>query len=296
MMNGDDQGAGRTRGLGKGLAALLGDNVPASTDTPAANEPSAERRVPVDRLKPSPVQPRRHFDDSEIESLAASIRANGILQPLLVRPAREDADSYEIVAGERRWRASQRAGQHEVPVIVRHMSDEEALELALVENLQREDLRPLEEASAFQQLVAEFGHTQDEVAQALGKSRSHVANTIRLLELPDAVKTLLDDGSLTAGHARALLNAQDPAALAAQVVQRGLNVRQTEALVRRAERKPTARPGRRSRKDPNIRDLEEDLTRRIGLKVEIEAKGDGGKVVMYYRTLEQLDELTRRFY
>lgn len=295
-MNGEDQGSARARGLGKGLAALLGDNVPSSNESPAAAEITAEKRVPVDRLKPSPVQPRRHFDDSEIESLAASIRANGILQPLLVRPARDDADSYEIVAGERRWRASQRAGQHEVPVVIRHMSDEEALELALVENLQREDLRALEEASAFQQLVAEFGHTQDEVAQALGKSRSHVANTIRLLELPDAVKELLNEESLTAGHARALLNAQDPAALATQVVQRGLNVRQTEALVRRAERKPTARPPRGSRKDPNIRDLEEDLTRRIGLKVEIESKGDGGKVVMYYRTLEQLDELTRRFY
>ena len=209
----------------------------------------ASQNVPIEFLRPSPLQPRRRFDEAELEALADSIRERGILQPLLVRPAASGAAGYEIVAGERRWRAAQRAGLHEVPAVVRELSDQETLELALVENLQRADLSPLEEAQAFRRLIDEFGHTQEELATGVGKSRSHVANTLRLLALPAAVQALVEDGSLTAGHARALIGCADAERLARAVIERGLNVRETEALVRRetARPRPARRDGRRGR-------------------------------------------------
>ena len=232
-MTADASSQTRQRGLGKGLAALLGETMePGGTGT----REGALLSIPIEHLTPHPNQPRQHFDEAEIESLADSIRARGIVQPLVVRPGPGEGDStpYQIVAGERRWRAAQRAGLHELPAVVRHLSDSESIEIALVENLQRRDLNPLEEASAYRRLIREFDHRQEDVASALGKSRSHVANTVRLLDLPATVKELVGDGTLSAGHGRALLAAADPAHLADTVVRLGLTVRQTEALVRRA--------------------------------------------------------------
>lgn len=271
--------AGRRRGLGMGLAALLGP----SGDAPPAGPVET---VPIERLRPSPVQPRRRFAEPELVALAASIAAKGVLQPLLVRPAGEQ---LEIVAGERRWRAAQRAGLHQVPVVVRELGDGEALEIALVENLQRADLSPLEEAEALRRLVAEFGYRQETLAAALGRSRSHVANTLRLLGLPEPVRAMLEDGSLSAGHARALLGAADPQRLALQIVARGLNVRQTEALVRRETRGRGPRPV-----DPNLAALERDLAQRLGLAVAIRRSGSGGTLTLRYTRPEQLDRILRR--
>ena len=283
----------RQRGLGKGLAALLGETMEAGA--PGGRE-GALLSIPIEHLTPHPNQPRQHFDEAEIESLAASIRARGIVQPLVVRPAEGDDDGapYQIVAGERRWRAAQRAGLHELPAVVRRLDDSESIEIALVENLQRRDLNPLEEASAYRRLIREFDHRQEDVASALGKSRSHVANTVRLLDLPETVKALVADGTLSAGHGRALLAADDPAALADTVVRLGLTVRQTEALVRRAgegRRDPPAAAA-----DPNIRALQDDLRRVLGLKVTIDpaARGAGGRLTIAYREPEQLDALIER--
>src|SRR5437588_4346185 len=217
--------------LGRGLAALFGEG-----GAGVGGDLGGARAVPIEAIRPSPFQPRRHFAESELDGLAQSIREKGIVQPLLVRPIEDAAESgadFELVAGERRWRAAQRAGLHRVPVIVRSFGDQEALEIALVENLQREDLSALDEAEAYNRLMREFGRSQADLAEAFGKSRSHVANTVRLLSLPMPVRHQLDQGELTAGHARALLAAPDPAALAGEVVRRGLNVRATEALVRR---------------------------------------------------------------
>ena len=284
----------RQRGLGKGLAALLGETMePGALGT----REGALLSIPIEHLTPHPDQPRQHFDETEIESLAASIREKGIVQPLVVRPASggEDGAPYQIVAGERRWRAAQRAGLHELPALVRHLSDSESIEIALVENLQRRDLNPLEEASAYRRLIREFDHRQEDVATALGKSRSHVANTVRLLDLPEKVKALVGDGTLSAGHGRALLAAADPAALSDTVVRLGLTVRQTEALVRRAgeghSRQPRTRTG-----DPNIRALQDNLSRALGLKVTIDpaARGAGGRMTIAYKQPEQLDALIER--
>ncbi len=286
-----DGKAQRRRGLGMGLSALLGggDEVYAPESQRVAGQ-----HVPIEFLRPSPLQPRRRFDEAELESLAESIRERGILQPLLVRPATSGAAGYEIVAGERRWRAAQRAGLHEVPAVVRELSDQETLEFALIENLQRADLSPLDEAQAFRRLVDEFGHTQDELAQAIGKSRSHVANTLRLLMLPAAVLALVEDGSLTAGHARALIGCAHAERLAHEVIEGGLNVRDTEALVRRETM--GARPERRAGAvaDPHVKELEERLTSHLGLEVGIRAKRSGGVLTIRYRDLDQLDGLIRR--
>ena len=230
-MTPDASGQPRQRGLGKGLAALLGETMEPGT---LGGREGALLSIPIEHLAPHPNQPRQHFDETEIESLAASIREKGIVQPLVVRPGDDGGAPYQIVAGERRWRAAQRAGLHELPAVVRHLSEAESIEIALVENLQRRDLNPLEEASAYRRLIREFDHRQEDVATALGKSRSHVANTVRLLDLPEKVKALVGDGTLSAGHGRALLAAADPAALSDTVVRLGLTVRQTEALVRRA--------------------------------------------------------------
>ena len=227
----------RRRPLGRGLAALFGE-----AEAGTGIDPAPQRRVPIELIRPGAFQPRRRFAEAELDALAQSIREKGVLQPLLVRPVAEDDAAFELVAGERRWRAAQRVGLHEVPVIVRALADSEALEIALVENLQREDLSPLEEAEAYSRLMAEFGRTQASLAEAVGKSRSHVANTLRLLSLPTPVRQRLDEGELSAGHARALLAAADPAALAEEVVRRGLNVRATERLVQRRAQLPQDAP------------------------------------------------------
>jgi ParB family chromosome partitioning protein len=279
----------KRRGLGRGLSALLGEE-----DAPAD---AAQRAIRIDLLHPGRYQPRHQFDSSGIEALAQSIREKGVLQPLLVRRHPSLADEYEIIAGERRWRAAQLAQLHEVPVVLREIDDREALEIALVENLQRQDLSALEEAEAYQRLLDEFSHTQEAVAQAVGKSRSHVANTLRLLELPLPVKRLLDEGKLTAGHARALLGANDPVRLAEEVVRRGLNVRQVERLAKRSKTKPgVIRPSRLAfdGKDPDTRALERELSMVLGLIVSVDPAGTGGTVTIRYQTLEQLDDVLRR--
>jgi ParB family transcriptional regulator, chromosome partitioning protein len=281
----------RRRGLGMGLSALLGGD--ADLLRAPAPAPAAGSSVPIELLSPSPLQPRRHFAEDELEFLAESIRARGVMQPLLVRPVEGDPRRYEIVAGERRWRAAQRAGVHELPVVVHRLTDREALEVALLENVQRQDLSPIEEADGYRRLIDEFGHTQAELAGALGKSRSHIANLLRLLGLPPSVRSLLDTGALSAGHARALLMARDAGALARKVLDQGLNVRQTERLVQ-ADKSESGRSHRPPEKDADTRLLESELSARIGLKVTLKAAGNGGALTITYRTLDQLDEVLAR--
>jgi ParB family chromosome partitioning protein len=274
------------RQLGRGLAALFGEG-----EGDATVGPAPQRLVPIELIRPGTLQPRRRFAEAELDALAQSIREKGILQPLLVRAlAAEEAD-FELVAGERRWRAAQRVGLHEVPVIIRRITDTEALEIALVENLQREDLSPLEEAEAYSRLMDEFGRTQASLADAVGKSRSHVANTMRLLSLPAPVRRQLDEGELSAGHARALLAAADPAALAAEVVRRGLNVRATERLVQRRAEAPRAT--RRQPRDTGTLALERELGAVLGLRVTLEPKKRGGSLTLHYASLDQLDGILR---
>lgn len=281
---------GKRRGLGRGLSALLGEVAEEAEGGEAA--PRNLRNVGIDRLRPGRYQPRQSFDDDAISDLVDSIREKGILQPILVRRL-DDGDGFEIIAGERRWRAAQRAGLHEVPVLVKDFSDREALEVALVENLQRQDLSALEEAQGYRRLLEEFGNTQEELARAVGKSRSHVANTMRLLALPDPVKLMVEAGELTAGHARALLATDDPLAVARQVVARGLNVRQTEKLAQKPPRRQPKAP-RDEHKDADTRALERDLSALLGLKVTIEFHGRGGELTIHYGTLEQLDDILHR--
>ena len=282
--------AARRRGLGMGLSTLLGGGDAYAAETPL----SASRNVPIEFLRPSPLQPRRLFDQGELETLAESIRERGILQPLLVRPGTSGAAGYEIVAGERRWRAAQLAGLHELPVVVRELSDRVTLELALVENLQRSDLSALDEARAYRRLTEEFAHTQEAVADAVGKSRSHVANTLRLLTLPPAVQELVEAGSLSAGHARALVGNPDAERLAQTVIERGLSVREAEALAdaagaRRERGAPAAR-----REDANATELAAQLTQSLGLEVAIKAKRQGGLLTIRYSDPAQLDGLLSR--
>jgi ParB family chromosome partitioning protein len=262
-----------------GLSALLGD-AGATATTP--------QTLPVAAIEPGPFQPRGAMDQASLADLAASIREHGILQPILVRPKPGAKGSYQIIGGERRWRAAQLVPLHEVPVVIRDLDDRAALAAALVENLQREDLNPLEEAEGYQRLTREFGLTQEALGKAVGKSRSHVANTLRLLALPARIKELVGSGSLSAGHARALLTAPDPVKLAEQVVTRGLNVRQTEALAAAA-----GKPRAPRAQDPETRAVERDLTARLGLKVAIRHGRRGGTVTIAYRDLDQLDGLIR---
>lgn len=281
---------GRRRNLGRGLSALLGEDETAEAGGDGAR---GIRVLPIEFLHPSPFQPRHRMNDDALRELAQSIADKGILQPLLVRRAAGDAESYEIIAGERRWRAAQLAQVHEVPVIVRAMEDREALEIALIENLQREDLSALDEADGYRRLKDEFAYTQEALAAALGKSRSHVANTLRLLNLPAAVKAMVETGALTAGHARALLNAEDPETLAATVARRGLNVRQTERLVQAKAHPPSASRAGGGR-DPDTLALERDLSSLLGLKVGIRFRGGAGSLTIHYQSLEQLDEILHR--
>jgi ParB family chromosome partitioning protein len=252
--------------------------------------------APIELLHPNPNQPRKTFGEAELDELAQSIRARGVIQPLLARRIADRPNEYEIVAGERRWRAAQRAGLRELPVVVRDLDDSEVLQIAIVENVQRSDLNAVEEALAYRALIDQFGHTQDEVAEAVGKSRSHVANTLRLLGLPADVQDHVLHGRLTAGHARALATASDPSGLARRVIERGLNVRETEALARKAaggDGRPRPAPPARG-KDVDTLALESDLAEMLGLEVQILDKGGAGELRVRYASLEQLDEVCRR--
>lgn len=272
--------------LGRGLASLLGDAPRAPAAAPAGPNVSA---IPIEHLEPGPFQPRGDFDPAGMAELVDSIRARGILQPLLARPHPEHAERFQIIAGERRWRAAQQVGLHAVPTLVRPLTDAEAMAAALVENLQRQDLNAIEEAQGYHRLIEEFGLTQERLAEAVGKSRSHVANTLRLRQLPPTVQEEVRKGALSAGHARALLSHPDPAKAALSVIARGLNVRQTEALAPgRSARVEHTTPARAT-KDPETAALERDLTDRLGLKVEISFDGKGGAVRIQYRSLDQLD-------
>ena len=276
------------RGLGRGLSALMAEVQSEGADTTAARP---DLTVPVERVHPNPNQPRRHFAADALEELAASVRARGVIQPLIVRPMPDRAGHYEIVAGERRWRASQMAQLHEIPVIIRDFSDTEVLEVAIVENIQRADLNPLEEAQGYRQLMERFGHTQERLASALGKSRSHIANLLRLLQLPEEVQAHLREGRLTAGHARTLVTAPDPGALARQIIEKGLSVRAAEALARGPA--PTA-PARRPspERDADTRVLEQDISANLGMAVVIDHRPGGeGRVTIRYSSIEQLDRL-----
>ena len=277
------------RGLGRGLSALIGDEA-----APTRGEmPKGTRTLPIAFLRPGKFQPRKFFGEEALADLAQSVKEKGILTPILVRPL--GGESYEIVAGERRWRAAQMAKLHDVPVVVREMVDSEALELGIIENVQRADLNVLEEAAAYHELMDRFGRTQEQVAQEVGKSRSHIANSVRLLRLPDSVQTLLREGKLTAGHARTLLGAADPEAAAQEILSGGMNVRQAEQRSV-TKKKLTAPPP----KDPNIKQLESSISNRLGLKVQVIHKVDkkgrelGGELRVSYKTLEQLDEVSRR--
>lgn len=276
-------GGMRRQPLGRGLSALFGEAAA------RPGEGGAVREVAIEMIRPGAFQPRRRFSEAELEALAQSVREKGVLQPLLVRPVAEEDIAFELIAGERRWRAAQRAGLHRVPVLVRSLGDAEAMEIALIENLQREDLSALEEAEAYRRLMQEFGRTQATLADAVGKSRSHVANTLRLLGLPESVRRRLEDGALSAGHARALLGAADPAALAAEIIRRGLNVRMTERLVQRRAGRPRA--SARQARDANTAALEHDLSSVLGMRVTIAGRPRGGALTVHYRDLDQLDRL-----
>jgi ParB family chromosome partitioning protein len=277
------------RGLGRGLSALLGEAEAAAV--PGAG--SGAREVPIELIARNPDQPRLHFAEAELEELAQSIRQRGVLQPILLRPYPGKPGEYQIVAGERRWRAAQRAGLQALPALVRELGDQETLELALIENLQRADLNALEEAAAYASLMSLSGGTQDELAQAVGKSRSHVANTLRLLQLPEDVQVLVRQGRLSAGHARALIGLPESRALAEEIIERGLSVRDAEALARKAVSAPEAAKAA-PRKSADTMALERDLSERLGLQVQIQDKDGKGEIRIRYADLEQLDEVCRR--
>ena len=286
--------AHETKRLGRGLAALLG---PAAEAAPPAEPPSGRRKTPIDLLRANPRNPRKNFHESEIEDLAASIRERGIVQPILVRTAPGSPGAFEIIAGERRWRAAQRAGLHEVPIIVIEASDKDALAIAIVENVQRSDLNALEEASGYQQLMSEHGYSQAEVAQILGKSRSHVANTLRLLNLPHEARTLLASGQITAGHARALLALTDPDVAARRIVAEGLTVRDVERMSQKAAASPKEKAPPRAapdKDDADTRALEKKLALALGAKVTIRHDGERGELKLAFANFEQLDDFCRR--
>jgi ParB family transcriptional regulator, chromosome partitioning protein len=275
--------------LGRGLASLIGDIGVESDSTP--ERPRSQRRLSIEMLRPNPRNPRRTFPTAELDELSASIKERGIIQPIAVRPLRGASESYEIIAGERRWQAAQRAGLHEVPVVVLEVSDAEALELAIIENVQREDLNPMEEAAGYQALIDEFKYHQEDIAKTVGKSRSHVANMLRLLKLPESVKAGIRSGQFTAGHARALIGYAEPERLAKQIIERGLNVRQVEALVRAHAKAGTRKP--RVKAADTIA-LEKQVSDALGLAVTIDHRGNGGAVHIKYRNLDQLRDVMRR--
>ena len=293
--------ANRNR-LGRGLASLIGEN-PQAGGINAAAKPlpnhGEQRIVPVDRINPSPFNPRKHFNTEELDELAASIREKGLVQPILVRPIGAGGHQYEIVAGERRWRAAQRASLHVVPVIVRSLTDQEALELAIIENVQRTDLNIIEEAGGYRELIDRFGYTQEELGQIIGKSRSHLANTMRLMKLPESVQDMVRGGTLSAGHARALVGREDAERVARDIVEKGLNVREVEALVSdkkagvQSSAPRAATPG--LQKDADTRAAERDIADALGLAVEIApGKGEAGEIIIRYRSLEQFETVRKK--
>lgn len=291
-MSGGEMAKNERRGLGRGLSALMADvNLDRDDDLGKSAPRRADLRIPIEQLEPNPDQPRRHFAPESLEELAASIREKGIIQPLIVRKSPRNPDNYEIVAGERRWRAAQMAQLHEVPAIVREFSDTEVLEVAIIENIQRADLNPIEEALGYRQLMDRFGHTQEKLAEALSKSRSHIANLLRLLNLPEEVQAWLKEGKLSAGHARALVTADDPVGLARQVIAKGLSVRETERLAK-TRPAPDRAPRPKPEKDADTRMLEQDLSANLRMKVVIDHRGEqGGQVTITYKTLDELDQL-----
>jgi ParB family chromosome partitioning protein len=275
--------------LGRGLAALIGD---AGEEGAAIARARGQKKIPIAFLRPNPRNPRQNFNEAELEDLTRSIQEKGIIQPILARTLAGVADAYEIIAGERRWRAAQKAGLHEVPIITVEADDRQALELAIVENVQRTDLNALEEALGYEQLEREFGYSQNELAKVIGKSRSHVANTLRLLNLPEKAKRLLAEGAISAGHARALLTIAEADAIAERIVAQGLSVRDVE----RIGQKSTARASRKTAhaKDSDTRALEKTLSDALGLNVTIAHRGEAGEVKIRYKSLDQLDDLCRK--
>ncbi|MCV6594397.1 MAG: ParB/RepB/Spo0J family partition protein [Silicimonas sp.] len=289
------QGKPERRGLGRGLSALMAD-----VDAGPAVAPSAPRKaeqvIDIARIKPNPDQPRRTFTEEALAELTASIKEKGIIQPMILRVNPRDPDGYEIVAGERRWRAAQRAQLHEVPAIVRELDDTEVLELAIIENIQRADLNAVEEAAGYRQLMDRFGHTQEKLAEALGKSRSHIANLLRLLNLPEPVLDMVRGGELSAGHARALVTSEEAETLAREIVKKGLSVRQTEALAKGPKAPKSLPDNVTPMKDADTRHLEQDLSATLGMKVSIDHKPgqESGSITVRYKDLTQLDEVCRR--
>ena len=283
--------AARSR-LGRGLAALIGD---VGTES-SAERPRGQRRVATSSLRPNARNPRRLFPEAELDELTASLRERGMIQPIVARPVRGAPDAFEIIAGERRWRAAQRAGLHEVPVVIIEATDEESLQLAIIENVQRSDLNPLEEAEGYRALVEDYSHTQDDIAKMVGKSRSHVANTLRLLKLPPSIRGYIVKGKLDAGHARMLIGQPNAEKLAEEIVARGLNVRQVEEIARQ-ESSRSGKPQSRKRsaeKNADTLALEKRLSDALGLVVSIDARGESGVVSIRYRNLDQLDDLAQR--
>ncbi len=283
----------KKRKLGRGLSALLGDG---GDDYAELDKVRSTKTVPIEFLQPGKYQPRQHMDEGPIEELSRSIAEKGVLMPLLVRrlDEAEGSNKYEIIAGERRWRAAQRAKLHEIPVIIKDLNDQETLEIALIENLQRQDLSPLEEAEGYQRLMQEFTHTQEDLAKAMGKSRSHVANTLRLLSLPDPIKAMIDDGRLSAGHGRALLTANNPLEVAKTIIKQGLNVRQAEKLAKKSTAGESKNASPTTSKDPDTLALERDMSDLLGLKVDIRFKNGKGSLTVYYNDLGQLDDVLAR--
>jgi ParB family chromosome partitioning protein len=283
--------------LGRGLAALIGE---VAGESGSVERPRGQRRLPTGSLRPNARNPRRSFSNAELDELVASLRERGIIQPIIARPVRGAAEAYEIIAGERRWRAAQRAGLHEVPVVIIEATDAESLQIAIIENVQRADLNPLEEADGYRALMDEFGNSQDEIAKTVGKSRSHVANTLRLLKLPETVKGYIHAGKLSAGHARMLVGQPNSEQLAEEIVSRGLNVRQVEAMAREVAEKTAkgsangrkAQP--RAAKNANVLALEKRISDALGLAVSIDQGERGGVLSIRYRNLDQLDEVLRR--
>ena len=289
----------KQRGLGRGLSALMADVNEDQGNTEAPKP--ADRLVPIEKIHPNPDQPRRSFDKDALEDLAASIKEKGIIQPLIVRPAPGKDGEFEIVAGERRWRAAQMAKLHQIPILVREFDDTEVLEIAIVENIQRADLNPVEEAAGYSQLMEKFGHTQEKLSEVLGKSRSYIANAVRLLSLPNEVQTYLRDGKLSAGHARALITADNPAALAREVIKKGLSVRETEKLAKKGVANIFSEDGASKKKrtspekDADTKALEGDLSANLGMKVSLNHKPgqEKGQITISYESLDDLDTLCR---
>ena len=282
------------RRLGRGLAALIGEMDQPIADVSARPSISADRKVAIDLVVRNPKNPRKHFAEEDLQDLASSIRQHGIVQPVVVRPIAEG--KFEIIAGERRWRAAQLAGLNEIPVLIREVDDRTALELAIVENVQRADLNPLEEALGYEQLIAEHGYTQNDLGEIIGKSRSHVANSLRLLKLPDLVREMITSGILSAGHARALIPTSDPVGLARTIVAKGMSVRDAERIAQnniRAQSSPAAPETKSAQKDPDTVALERTLSDSLGLDVLINHKGNGGRLTIAYKSLEQLESICR---